>query len=287
MVKPVMRAHLPAPAGFGPRATAPAAAPAGKEYGVEALARAAGTTVRNVRAYQDRGLLAPPERRGRTGVYTEAHLARLRVIGQLLQRGYTLASIGELFAALEQGHDIADLLGLERAVTSPWTDEEPVLYSLADIVALFGGAFAPAWLAKAAGLGILVPDGAMFRAPSPKLLQAGAELVKAGIPLDEMLDVVAQLRANVEQASESMVRLVEQHVFDRYGRGLPPPAELPKVAGVIWRLRPLVEMAVQAEVARAMELAANKHLGDRLSHVLEGLQKPQPAKARAARGGKR
>jgi DNA-binding transcriptional MerR regulator len=253
-----------------------------KEYSVEALARAARITVRNVRAYQDRGLLAPPERRGRAGVYTENHLARLRSIGQLLRRGYTLASIAELFAALEQGHELADLVGLERAVTSPWTDEEPALYSLADIVTLYGGAFKPSWLAKAAELGILVPEGAMFRAPSPRLLAAGAELVKAGIPLDEMLEVVRQLRTNVEQASESMVRLVEHHVFDRYGDGLPPRTELPKVAAIIWRLRPVVEMAVHAEVARAMEIAANEHLGDRLSHVLDGL--PKSAKSRQAAG---
>ena len=255
------------------------------ELTVDELARAAGTTVRNVRAYQDRGLLDPPERRGRSGVYTQAHLSRLRIVGSLLDRGYTLASIGELFAALEQGHDLAELIGLEHAVSSPWTDETPAYYSLVDLVKLYGGAFNPKWLMRATELGILVQEGARFRAPSPRLLYAGSELVKAGIPLDEMLDVVRQLRANVEQASESMVRLVERHVFDRYGKGLPPPDEMPKLAGVVWRLRPLVEMAVHAEVARAMEIAANKHLGDRLSNVLEGLKRPRAKPAKAARRG--
>jgi len=33
------------------------------------------------------------------------------------------------------------------------------------------------------------------------MLHAGAELVKVGIPLEEMLDVVAYLRRNVEQAA--------------------------------------------------------------------------------------
>lgn len=247
-----------------------------QEFTVDELARAAGTTVRNVRAYQDRGLLEPPERRGRAGIYTESHLARLRIIGQLLDRGYTLASIGELFAALEQGHDLAQLMGLEHAVTSPWTDETPAYYSLVDLVKLYGGSFNPHWLARAAELGILQQEGARFRAPSPRLLYAGSELVKAGIPLDEMLEVVAQLRANVEQAAESMVRLVEKHVFDRFGKGLPPAEEMPKVADIVWRLRPLVEMAVHAEIARAMELAANKHIGDRLSHVLDQLKNLKP-----------
>lgn len=244
----------------------------GKEYSVDELAQAAGSTVRNIRAYQDRGILPPPEKRGRAGVYTDSHLSRLRIITQLLERGYTLASIGELFAALEQGTDLAQLMGLERAVTSPWTDETPAWYTLADLVKLYGQ-FQPHWLARACELGILQSEGARFRAPSPRLMHAGSELVRAGIPLDEMLEVIAQLRRNVEQAAEQMVRLVEKHVFDRHGSGLPPAAEMPRIAEIVWRLRPLVDMAVQSEVARAMEIAAGKHIGDRLSHVLEQMKK--------------
>lgn len=257
-------------------ATAPSeAGPPAAEFTIDELARAARTTVRNVRAYQDRGLIPPPERRGRAGIYNESHLSRLRIIGQLLARGYTLASIAELLAAWERGQDLAAVIGLESAVSSPWSDEAPARYSLVDLVRMFGGKFDPRWLAKATDLGVLRAEGAHFRAPSPRMIQAGAELVKAGIPLDEMLDVVRSLRGNVEQAADDMVRLVEHYLFDRYGKGLPPAGEVPRLREIIWRLRPLVEMAVHAEVARAMELAANRHLGDRLSHVLEQLVSPR------------
>jgi len=243
----------------------------GTEFTIDELARAAKTTVRNVRAYQDRGLIPPPERRGRTGVYGDDHLSRLRIIGQMLSRGYTLSSIGELLDAWAGGQDIGALLGLEAAVSSPWTDETPKTFSLAELVKLFGGSFNPRWLAKAHELGILRADGARFVAPSARRVQAGAVLVKAGIPLDEMLEVVGALRGNVEQAAEDMVRLVEHHVFDKFGTGLPPREEAPRLGELIWRLRPLVEMAVHAEVARAMEIAATRHLGDRLAHVLDEL----------------
>ncbi|MBI3172006.1 MAG: MerR family transcriptional regulator, partial [Hydrocarboniphaga effusa] len=125
-------------------ASKPAPAVGGaREYGVDELARQAGTTVRNVRAYQDRGLLPPPERRGRVGVYTEAHLARLRIIGQLLARGYTLANIAELLEAWERGHDLSQLLGLESAVASPWSDEAPSLLSMAELTDMFGPYLSP------------------------------------------------------------------------------------------------------------------------------------------------
>lgn len=265
---------------------APERSPRAGEYLIEDLARIAKTTVRNIRAYQDRGIVPPPERRGRAAIYGEAHLSRLRIIGQLLQRGYTLSSIGELIDAWFKGQDLAGLIGLETAVTSPWTDEVPATYSLVDLVKMYGGSFNPRWLFKATELGILKAQGASFVAPSPRLIRAGSELVKAGIPLDEMLDVVAHLRANVESAAEQMVRLVEKHLFDRFGSGLPPAEEVPHLGEIIWRLRPLVEMAVHAEVARAMELAAHRHIGDRIDHVMALLQQspatPEHAKDKTA-----
>ena len=56
-----------------------------QEFSIDALARETGSTVRNIRAYQDRGLLPPPERRGRKGIYNDAHLSRLRIINRLLE----------------------------------------------------------------------------------------------------------------------------------------------------------------------------------------------------------
>jgi DNA-binding transcriptional MerR regulator len=72
-------------------------------YRIDELAQLAGTTVRNARAYQDRGLLPPPARVGRVGWYSEAHLARLRLIGHMLGRGYSLANIGELIESWVRG----------------------------------------------------------------------------------------------------------------------------------------------------------------------------------------
>src|SRR5947209_6020823 len=96
------------------------------DYLIDDLAHEAGTTVRNVRAYQHRGLLAPPRRVGRAGVYDDGHLARLRMIASLLERGYGLANIAELIAAWESGQDLGQLIGLEVALAAPWSDETPV-----------------------------------------------------------------------------------------------------------------------------------------------------------------
>jgi len=242
------------------------------EYTIDELAREASTTVRNVRAYQDRGLLPPPVRRGRTGWYSSSHLARLRLIGSLLSRGYTLGNIAELIDALERGHDLRQIVGLERAISSPWTDEQARHFSLPELLRMFGVVFNPRTLAKVIELGLLEPDGLRYRAPSPKVLIAGAELAKAGMPLDDLLKIIEGLRANVQRVADEMVQLVAR-LLDHYGEGqLPPPDDVPQLVDTIWRLRPLAMMAVEAEVSRALEKAANKFLGERVAQILDQMR---------------
>ena len=59
---------------------------------VDDLARQAGTVSSTVRLYQSRGLLPPPTRAGRMAFYGPGHLARMRLIGQLQERGFSLAA---------------------------------------------------------------------------------------------------------------------------------------------------------------------------------------------------
>lgn len=253
-------------------APAPAREPADNEYTIDELAREAATTVRNVRAYQDRGLLPPPVRRGRTGWYSSSHLARLRLIGSLLSRGYTLGNIAELLDALERGHDLRQIVGLERAISSPWSDEQARHFTLPELLRMFGVVFNPRTLAKVIELGLLEPDGLRYRAPRPKVLIAGAELSKAGMPLDDLLKIIEGLRANVQRVADEMVQLVAR-LLDHYGEGqLPPPEDVPRLADTIWRLRPLAMMAVEAEVSRALEKSANKFLGERVAQILDQMR---------------
>jgi DNA-binding transcriptional MerR regulator len=134
-------------------------ASAAPEYRIGELAREAGITARTLRHYQERKPLPPPRREGRIGWYSPAHLNRLRVIGQLLDRGHTLAGIGELLSAWEQGYDLADLLGFERAMTAPWSDDVPVPVTVGDLSDLFKGQLTPDVLEEAARLGYLDVDG--------------------------------------------------------------------------------------------------------------------------------
>jgi DNA-binding transcriptional MerR regulator len=89
------------------------------EYRLDELAEASGVSARNIRAYRERGLLDPPRRVGRSAYYDDYHLSQLRTINQLLRRGFNSAHIAEFFASMREGADLADILGIQRAVLGP------------------------------------------------------------------------------------------------------------------------------------------------------------------------
>src|SRR5690606_15314816 len=101
---------------------------------IDELATQAGTTSRNVRAYQQRGLLPPPELEGRTGFYGDEHLQRLRLIDELQQRGFSLEAIRQTLDIWSRGGDLGDLLGFQHLLTAPLTDEQPTTFTLEELI---------------------------------------------------------------------------------------------------------------------------------------------------------
>ncbi|WP_240799072.1 MerR family transcriptional regulator [Streptomyces sp. A0958] len=244
------------------------AAPAGgreaAEYRIEDLAHASGATVRTIRAYQDRGLLPTPERRGRANVYRGTHLARLRQIAELLDRGYTLASIKELLDAWDTGRGLGGVLGLVAEVHGPWTDERADRVSLAELAKTFGGIADEQAIAEAVELGILEPvpgHDDEFLVPSPQELAVAVELHAAGVPLAAISGQLRELRGQVEQIACRFLEFTTEHVFARYlGHRPPTDADAAGAASMVRRLRPLAQQTVDAELARAMRLFATRHL---------------------------
>ena len=244
-------------------------------YRIDELAQLAGTTVRNIRAYQDRGLLPPPRRVGRVGLYSSAHLARLRLIGQMLGRGYSLGNIAELLAAWQGGQHLGDLLGLEAALTEPWSEQTPIVLTLEELADLFGvtpeGAFeAGTALAQALDDGFVRQEGDGFVVDNPRLLRVGTELVAAGVPVSAVLERRRLLHDELDAVAAGFVELVATHVFEPLGEPI-PASEVPRLAELVRRLRPLAGEAVNAELADAMDRQVAARLSEWMSRILEHL----------------
>src|SRR5690349_16610276 len=137
---------------------------------IDELARETGLTVRNVRAHHSRGLLPPPEVRGRTAYYGPEHIERLRLIQELQAEGMKLDGIKRLL-----GDSGERLLALKRAAGEP--PEPPEVVTLEELAQRLPIEEHPARvLSKAVRLGVLVPLGEnTYEVTSPALLAAAEE----------------------------------------------------------------------------------------------------------------
>ena len=99
---------------------------------VDALARTAGTTTRNLRALQTSGVLLSPYIVGRTAHYGNSHLLRLEAVLHLQRQGFSIASIRILFAALRDGRTLEEVLGVRRS-DGDRTANRPNLRLLTDL----------------------------------------------------------------------------------------------------------------------------------------------------------
>src|SRR5919109_4236173 len=88
---------------------------------IDELAQRVGMTVRNIRAHQSRGLIPPPEVRGRTGYYGPEHVARLELISEMQADGFNLAAVKRLLD--DSAGSESQMLGFRRALLS-WDVEE-------------------------------------------------------------------------------------------------------------------------------------------------------------------
>ncbi|WP_410099225.1 MerR family transcriptional regulator [Streptomyces sp. STR69] len=212
---------------------------------MEELAEQAGITVRTLRFYRERKLIPPPRREGRIAWYDENHLARLRTISALLERGHTLNGIAELAEAFDHGRNVGELLGLGAP-----TEETPVRLTPEALADYFGDQATPENFAASLELGYLGTDGSEIVHISRRLLDITAALVREGIPLADVLNAGRRVREH----TESLADLFGDLVLAQGGT----PEDLQ-------RLRPLAKSVVEAELSMAM---------DRRLQTRQGPQRP-------------
>lgn len=222
-----------------------------------------------MRVYQDRQLLPPPTRRGRTAIYSDAHLNRLRVIINMLERGYALAQIKEMLSAWESGRSLADVIGLEEALGASWADEAPTKVSFTELRSMFGSYVTPENIQRALDLNLLERRGSSFVAPSPGLVEAGRELVQLGVPLNQVLDLAERLQSDIDDIAGQFIRVVRSNLLDATGEGWLPTSEdeLASAVELFGRVRALAQSAVSSALARSVNRVIPEMLGTTLAEA--------------------
>jgi DNA-binding transcriptional MerR regulator len=226
---------------------------------IDELARRTGMTVRNIRAHQSRGLLPPPEVRGRTGYYGPDHLARIELIRELQGDGFNLESIRRLLEGAGGSSD--EVLRFTRTVKAPFEDEQPQIVSAEELADRWGTSD-PKLLAKGEKLGIIRPlGGGRYEEVSPRLARASAELAALGVPPETALGVAAKIRRHAEGVARAFVELFLDEVWKPFEEAGRPRERWPEIREALERLRPLAAESLLAVFQVAMTDAVEQAFG--------------------------
>ncbi|MBJ7521631.1 MAG: MerR family transcriptional regulator [Solirubrobacteraceae bacterium] len=251
---------------------------------VEQLASATGQSVRNIRAHQSRGLLPPPEVRGRTGYYGAPHVERLRLIRELQADGFNLTAIGHL---LDSGRFGEEAAGLRQLLLQGFESESPEILDAEEVFERFGGEATASRIQRAVKLGLLTPVGdGRFEIASPRLLRAGVTLNELGVGTDLALDLIADLQRHAQAAARAFVKLFLEGVWKPFEAAGMPDEQWADVRNALVRLRPLASEAYLAVFEPIMSQSAEDAFGRELERLRRS-SKPSSSSGRRHRGGRR
>lgn len=226
---------------------------------IDELARVSGVTVRNIRAYQARGLLPPPEVRARTGYYGPGHEARLDLIKELQGEGVKLDVIKKLLDTT--GGSTEQVVRFIRTVRSLFAVEDRQIVSLVELVERFDETD-PNLVKRAQKMGLLTEIGpdqsgtAQYEETSPRLMAAAQAMTEMGIPMTRSLDVVEQLRHHADGIAKIYVDLFLGEVWQPFDADGRPDDQWPRLYEVIGNLRRVSGEAMLA----VLELAVAERL---------------------------
>jgi DNA-binding transcriptional MerR regulator len=237
-------------------------------FTIDQLAAASGVPSRTIRLYQTKGVLPRPQRQGRVSLYSGDYVARLRLIGELQDRGLQLSAIRELISIGDGEVTVREWLGLGDQLTQPWSDDIPRPYSAREVAALLAGR-RPGTLAELERSGLLTPQGeaaTTYMAMSPGLLDAALALDDAGVDFTTSAAAAAILRRRLAQAVAELAKLIVDRAGDGFGRSGTPDGLAAAFEGVRVTGGEATRLIFTAEVERAMSrLVADGTLTAQLS----------------------
>jgi DNA-binding transcriptional MerR regulator len=229
-------------------------------YTVDDVAAAAGLTVRTVRFYAGKGLLPPPTLRGRVGLYDDAHLARLRLIHDLQEAGFTLTAIARFVGRMPEDATAEDV-EVFHALLTPWVATVPEELTRAQLDEAAGRTIDDDLLDGLVAVGVaqLTDRGGVCARPAD--LALGLELLDLGVPRAMITESRELIGAATGQLAEDLAALLRRHLLRPYLEGDLPVEQRQQLSGVIERLKPLTIQAVMQAMHDAVDRAVRARAG--------------------------
>ena len=221
-------------------------------YSLTELAEASGVSERTIRYYQSEKLIPKPVKQGRERRYHDDHLQRLGLIVELRDRGLTLNTIRDLVDNDDPARTVASWLGIDAALSVPWSDDRPRTLSLAELRDLVGDP-APGLLAELHDAGYTRPnDDGTWTVPSPALLGLALQLRRSGVDIEIAGHIRNVLRKRVAKAVDETV----SYLVDEWKADFGSESGRARLLDTLGTLRPvageMTALILAQEVERAL-----------------------------------
>ncbi|HEX6247003.1 MAG TPA: MerR family transcriptional regulator [Nocardioidaceae bacterium] len=241
------------------------AQPSTEQMTIDQLAAAVNMTVRNVRAYAGRGLIPAPRLVGRTGYYGPEHVSRLRLVRDLLDRGYTLAAVEKVLA----GHDAATAghaLDLLNTLEEPLgRTEQPEEMTAEALLRLAGVDQETGFLDRLVEMGLVERiDPSRLRLLRPFVVRAGAKAMALGFDQDSVLALLPVLGEHLHVIAQRFVDEFRAQVWKPFAEAGMPEDQWPAMLDGIRTLLPVASQAVLAVFRDELDAVIEEALGEEL-----------------------
>ena len=230
---------------------------------LEQLSEVSGVPARTIRYYQAEKLLQKPSRDkadARVARYGDEHVERLRLVGELRDRGLKLPAIRTLVEE-DASTRVADWLGLDNSLRGSWGHNEPRILSGAELSDLLDGA-PPGTQGVFEEAGLFHRQGHAWLVPSEPLLTVATDLVRNGVDVDIVIDAATILGEHLGKAADRLIDLFVTAIRQGLGKGVDTQV-------LVDALRPAAGEAARIIFAQQLErsieelLADTKRLGKR------------------------
>jgi DNA-binding transcriptional MerR regulator len=220
------------------------------ELTIDELAQRSGMTARNIRQWQTYGLLPPPDRRGRVGIYTDDHLARINRIKELRAQGFPLDLIRRVLETpgMDEEAVEADLRHLAAGALAPFASSERVALSPRELDMRLGDGVAGPL--QDAGIAESAPGGYTVDGTALAFLEAATA---AGLPAAALARAMAEAHDHQRAIAILMLDAVRDEVWRPFVNAGLPSDRMRALADTVDRLREIGVAAQSYMYQRALD----------------------------------
>ena len=181
------------------------------EMTIDELAQRVSMSSRNIREWQRQGLLPPPARRGRVGIYSDEHVARIKRVQQLHSEGFPLDLIRRMIDT-GTGSE-SDIRHLAAEVLAPFSAAGPTTVSRAELDKRLG-AGAAAHLAK---LGLIADaDADPVSVRDAEALDLIEGITGVGVSLERLVATLVDVRGHQRSIANTVLRSYAEDVWEPF-----------------------------------------------------------------------